>query len=55
MPQGRRKTPFSGKAKKLQMQAKKQRQRTLLGIYVNIFIKDLIKAFEKFRVKDFGT
>lgn len=30
MPQGRRKTPFSGKAKKLQMQAKKERQRTLL-------------------------
>ncbi|KAL6426728.1 hypothetical protein ACFW04_009230 [Cataglyphis niger] len=27
MPQGRRKTPFSGKAKKLQMQVKKQRQR----------------------------
>ncbi|KAM0725204.1 Guanine nucleotide-binding protein-like 1 [Formica fusca] len=30
MPQGRRKTPFSGKAKKLQMQVKKQRQRTWL-------------------------
>ncbi|XP_012219692.1 guanine nucleotide-binding protein-like 1 [Linepithema humile] len=30
MPQGRRKVPFSGKAKKVQMQAKKQRQRTLL-------------------------
>ncbi|XP_011692066.1 PREDICTED: guanine nucleotide-binding protein-like 1 isoform X1 [Wasmannia auropunctata] len=30
MPQGRRKIPFSGKAKKQQMQAKKQRQRTLL-------------------------
>ncbi|GAB1868182.1 Guanine nucleotide-binding protein-like 1 [Camponotus japonicus] len=28
MPQGRRKTPFTGKAKKLQMQIKKQRQRT---------------------------
>lgn len=32
MPQGRRKVPFSGKAKKLQMKAKKQRQtRVLLG------------------------
>ncbi|KAK2583764.1 hypothetical protein KPH14_009674 [Odynerus spinipes] len=30
MPQGRRKTPFSGKAKKQQMQAKKQRQNRLL-------------------------
>jgi len=40
MPQGRRKTPFTGKAKKLQMQIKKQRQRISFGIYVNIFIKD---------------
>ncbi|EZA50932.1 Guanine nucleotide-binding protein-like protein [Ooceraea biroi] len=31
MPQGRRKIPFSGKAKKMQIQAKKQRQRTLLA------------------------
>ncbi|XP_072746102.1 guanine nucleotide-binding protein-like 1 [Anoplolepis gracilipes] len=31
MPQGRRKTPYSGKAKKLQMQVKKQRQRILLA------------------------
>ncbi|XP_012282012.1 guanine nucleotide-binding protein-like 1 [Orussus abietinus] len=30
MPQGRRKTPFSGKAKKQQMQAKKQRQNRML-------------------------
>lgn len=32
MPQGRKKAPFSGKAKKQQMQAKKQRQnRPFLG------------------------
>lgn len=37
MPQGRRKTPFSGKAKKLQMQAKKERQRTLLGMLIYIY------------------
>ncbi|XP_011864993.1 PREDICTED: guanine nucleotide-binding protein-like 1 [Vollenhovia emeryi] len=30
MPQGRRKVPYSGKAKKQQMQAKKERQRTVL-------------------------
>ncbi|XP_070510977.1 guanine nucleotide-binding protein-like 1 isoform X4 [Cardiocondyla obscurior] len=30
MPQGRHRVPFSGKAKKQQMQAKKQRQRTFL-------------------------
>lgn len=29
MPQGRRKAPFSGKAKKQQMQAKKNRQNPL--------------------------
>lgn len=32
MPQGRRKAPFSGKAKKQQMQAKKQRKTVLIGI-----------------------
>lgn len=40
MPQGRRKTPFSGKAKKLQMQVKKQRQRpTWLGICQYFYLK----------------
>lgn len=34
MPQGTRKKPFSGKAKKQQLQAKKQRQNvTLLSTY----------------------
>lgn len=51
MPQGRRKTPFSGKAKKLQMQVKKQRQRTWFGMYVNIFIKNLM-TFGKFKIKN---
>ena len=32
MPQGRKKVPFSGKAKKMQLQAKKQKQnKNLLG------------------------
>jgi len=46
MPQGRRKVPFSGKAKKQQMQAKKQRQRTLLGmcIYYKNFNKVLLRS-----------
>lgn len=35
MPQGRKKAPFSGKAKKQQMQAKKQRQQSLLGKIIN--------------------
>jgi len=32
MPQGKRKIPFSGKAKKIQLQAKKERQRITQGI-----------------------
>lgn len=41
MPQGRRKVPFSGKAKKQQMQVKKQRQRTFgVGMFINCFYKE---------------
>ena len=37
MPQGRRRAPFSGKAKKQQMQAKKQRKdQTLHGMLLHI-------------------
>jgi hypothetical protein len=32
MPQGKRKVPFSGKAKKMQLQAKKERQRISQGM-----------------------
>lgn len=42
MPQGTRKKPFSGKAKKQQLQAKKQRQSSaLFGIY-NIKLTNII-------------
>lgn len=42
MPQGTRKKAFSGKAKKQQLQAKKQRQSsTLFGIY-NINLSNII-------------
>jgi len=55
MPNGRRKVPFSGKAKKMQLQMKKERQRISQGIifiliiyfnyvlyyYVNRKIKDI--------------
>lgn len=44
MPQGRRKTPFSGKAKKEQLKVKKQAKAGLLDPPGKFFRKDYITA-----------
>lgn len=45
MPQARRKTPFSGKAKKQQLQSKKQNKVLLMpSMYYHIFVLNFYKV-----------
>ncbi|XP_047368534.1 guanine nucleotide-binding protein-like 1 [Vespa velutina] len=51
MPQGRRKVAFSGKAKKQQMQAKKQRQNNLLKVVQNADYDDELSLTDDIEFK----